>query len=527
MSRNRRAAGPLLWIALPACLAVAAGVLALTVQSQSPSARPTDDDPIERAYRRLDEVREARRQQLTAYLGRLSAAAEGIADDDVMRRSFALRLQMARLAEPGRAPADLARAKASLSDSIRDYVISRYGSFRDVWFVDANGEIFHSVRDGQLIGQNLIEGPGGQTSLGRRLDGQADQSFVDYERSALTGEATAFYVIPAKVGGEPAGWFVLACSIDKINSIFVRDASLGRTGEVFLVNEDCIMLTESRFRRDSSILHQHLSPANIHAKFADGSGRKVVTDYRRCRALTSFRVCRIMGTRWLLIAKIDLAEVLTDHYRRNRQRLAEPLARRLARGGPVLAGGPEPPAGAKVVDIDAFDKAYPGDALLTYGVRTCTAVVVYLPGEFAYMGHASNYDTMYGPGNLDVIGQIMTRVRRYDVYPYQMRQLRAVVVAPHTESLAGAVDKLVDHGLFLSQIRFLRQGDARNAQVFHDVGEGKTHIQWRYDGPGRNRTDQRPASVPTAGAVLEQLLLEPGELEEIPPPQDDRGDDGD
>jgi hypothetical protein len=86
---------------------------------------------------------------------------------------------------------------------------------------------------------------------------------------------------------------------------------------VFLVNRDRLMLTDSRFQSETSILRQHLSEQNISAKFAEGRGHKIITDYRGQRALTSFEVCPVLDKEWLLIAKIDEDEVVTRAWNRS------------------------------------------------------------------------------------------------------------------------------------------------------------------------------------------------------------------
>lgn len=482
-------------------------MMGMCVSVSCRSADPPSDRASvrERTYRKLDEVRCEKRAQLQEYLGRIRRLAGAISCDPDMLEAFALRLRFHQLSASQPAPPEARRSLERLTRRIADHFFEHYCEFRDILFVSTDGDIFHTVTHPRRTGTNLFEGPLSDTPLADRLRERPAEAFVDYDDSVFADGPSAFFVEPAEVDQRLAGWFLLQCSIHKINDIFVRDRALGRSGEVFLVNSDCQMLTESRFRRDSSILDLHLSPENIRGKFAEGAGRKIVTDYRGFRALTSFEVCPVLDSQWLLIAKIDEAEAITDHFLRNRDRLRGPLLEVLASQGPIRADPAEPPSDAITVHLDEFMKARPGESLITYGVRTCTGVVIHLPGRFAYMGHASIYDAIYGGGNVDLVSHMLKRIRTYEICPYQQRQLQVVVIAPHGQSVGRAVDKLLRAGLFLSQIRVLRDDRARSGTVWHDVDTGQTTVRWSFT-DGHPATCQQASEAVTLGDLAKEIV---------------------
>jgi hypothetical protein len=51
---------------------------------------------------------------------------------------------------------------------------------------------------------------------------------------------------------------------------------------------------------------------------------------------------------------------------------------------------------------------------------------------------------------------MLKRIRQFEVYPSELRELRAVIVAPHVASARGVIERLLDAGLLLSQIAFVR-----------------------------------------------------------------------
>ncbi len=470
----------------------------------------TQDQTIrEQTYRQLDEIRTQKHDQLQEYLRRLRQTAAACQDDPVIRESFRLRLRFEQLPRDLRRKGETIAALDALGQRVGQHYLEHYREFLNLLMVDAEGTIFHEVRSEGFGGTNFFQVRSGQQLADRLAEGSR-QAYVDYRVSDVTGEPIACFVEPMVIDSRFRGWVVLLCSIQRINEIFTRDRHLGRTGEVFLVNRDCQMLTDSRFRRDSSILEQHLSPENILAKFRQKEGRKTVTDYRGCRALTSFEVCGLMDSQWLLIAKIDQAEVLTRHYVENRMQSRPALIAAAAEVEPPAGPAHRPPEDAVLVQMDEFrrlrEQESDSQAILTYGVNTCTAVVICLPGKFAYLGHLSNHDSLYGPAGQDLLGHMIQRIRTYEICPFQMRQLQVVLVAPHDKSLGRAVDKLVAAGFFLSQIRFCRNRLAERATVWHERGDGNcsTHIRWRtHDG---SEIHQVADQTPDLGQLYKPLV---------------------
>ncbi len=460
----------------------------------------------EETYRKLDQVRAQRRAQLEAYLARIQQLADGVDDDEIMQKFFHVRLAFRRLGERRPPTPEAGEAIRDLEAAVRKHYLDRYLAFYDILFVDRDGTIFHTIRQEADCERNIFEGELAKTRLGQQLRNRPGESFVDYEFYSISNEPSAFFVEPVRTQDGPRGWIVLQCAINKINEMFVRDPGLGRTGEVFLVNRHQQMLTQSRFRPENSILRQHLSAANIESKFREGKGHKTVTDYRGYRAITSFEVCPVLGSEWLLIAKIDEDEVLTREYLANRSSLEEPLFRAIPPPPGSETGGIPWTSKIAIVDIDEFRKTGGTASLATFGVTTCTALAIRLPGEFGYLGHASTYDRIYGGGDMDLLGHMLKRIHTFDIYPYQARSLRACTIAPHDRSVRNAVHRLLEDGFLLSQIRVLQDTDARSASVFYDVVEDDILVEWKGDTAGAPAHLSRASEVPSLGEVLRKLL---------------------
>jgi len=486
--------------------ALALLVLACPLGTAAAGLQPSGSGIAEEVYRELDRVREDRRSDLTAYLGRIQALAAAVPADPAMRDYFRVKSRYHQLARRQRPPAEAVAAIEELKTRIRIHYLEKYHAFYDILFIDETGFVFSTIRRQADYHQDLFAGEQQRSALVARLLDQPAEAFVDFEYYQVSDEPSAFFVEPMLDEGKQLGWFVLQCAVNKINSIFAREEGLGQTGEVFLVNRQQQLLTESRFRPEPSILNLHLSAANIESKFAEGEGHKIVTDYRGYRALTSFEMVSILDSEWLLIAKIDEDEVITRHFLAHREELMPELEARIRVLQPEPGADPGPPPVPTVVDLDEFRKSVDGRPLVTYGISTCTGVVMDLPGKFAYLGHASTYDRMYGAGEMDLLDHMFQRISKFEIVPYERRGLRVVLAAPHTESLSAAVEELLRFGFFLSQIRFLHHPEAQSATLVHDPRTGDTLAEWSIAGAGTPGLLQATAASPSLGDLVKELI---------------------
>ncbi|MBU8869562.1 MAG: hypothetical protein KOO60_01690 [Gemmatimonadales bacterium] len=472
---------------------------------QLPAVNAEGGDNLEKGtFASLDQVTKDKHRQLTAYLDRMCALAATVREDPVMRRYFSIKQRYWQLQQEQPAPPEALSAIESLKETLLNHYLNNYLAFYDILFVDSSGYVLSAIRHQADYHKHLFEGERAKTALARHLMEEPSASFVDYEFYNVSDEPSAFFVEPVIEDGQQLGWFVLQCAINRINTIFTRGEELGQTGEIFLVNRKHQMLTESRLDLGAGTLNRYLSEENIEGKFAEKQGHKRVIDYRDRVALTSFAVCPVMGSEWLLVSKIDEDEVITRHYLENLSRLQPSLTQSLGKIPQPDCPPCKLPTKANIVDMDEFRRSN-DTPLITFGVSTCTAIVVSLKQEKAYLAHASVQDRIYGAGDLDLLDYMLRRIRRFEIYPYQLRSLEVVLVAPHLESVTGAVEKLVEAGILLSQIRFLHCPEAESATVFHTTTSGQTVVQWIMGGEQKPRW-QRAADTPSLGESVKEII---------------------
>ncbi len=472
---------------------------------------------VEQALDELTRIRRERGEELSAYFDHVRETVESVQEDEELLDAF---VGMNDLYH-GTASVDASGVAAlrELETVVVDRYLDDYQLFLDVHFVDEGGDVFYSVLKQDNLFHNIFEENPEDSPLARKLRDNPESATVDFRFPGYGSEPSAFFAQPVRADGGHRGWIVFQFASSRLQEIFSYEPSLGRTGEVFLVNRDQFMLTDSYNSPESAVLRQHLSAENILGKFAAGEGEKIVVDYRGYEALTSFKVHTIMGFDWLLIAKIDRDEIITRQYLEDPQRYHERL-RGYLRSADFRRTDDETPdaimeAGeARKVYLDDFvriDGSHPDGApraLFTPGVATCTSIVITLPGRFAYMAHVSPYDRMYGGSRTDLVRTMLRRVHDFEVADKQMREVQVVVVTPTIRYSERMVDELVDAGIFLSQITFMKNPDARCADVYFDFESAETAVTWCYGADFEERYVQIASRTPSLGTIMERFLPE-------------------
>ena len=467
--------------------------LAAAGHGEQLAQRPSIDAAIESTFRHLTATRTHRKGQIIAYFESARRLAQGITDDSLMTEAFFKRRRTNRT--PPGAVSDMA---------LDEHFVTRYGEFYDILFVDRSGLVFHSMRYESDLGTNLLTGPLAQTKLAQALPNAKKAIFVDYTPYSPSDEPAAFFVVPVFDSKALAGWFVLQCPLNKLHSILSHRSSLGRTGETYLVNAAQKMVTESRFRPGQPNLEMKVETLAYFNAIRSGAGEQVIKDYRGVDVLSSYEAFELFGTKWIIVAEMDRAEVVTEHYKRHAAYFAGAFAKQHAprgRSAPSQAALTSP---AKRVDMNEFCKTEPPHSLYTGGVASCTSVAAVLPGRFAYLAHVGPTDHVYGHpnrGHNDCLGEMLNRLQQHDVYPCEMANVQFTIVAPHCESIATIVDHLLESGAELAQIRFIHSPQSQYANVTVKPQDASVIVEW-VDRTTGNSSWSLGTNVPDLGSAV-------------------------
>ncbi|NOS62882.1 MAG: HAMP domain-containing protein [Nitrosarchaeum sp.] len=173
--------------------------------------------------------------------------------------------------------------------------------FEDVKIIGANGKVFFSLS--KLTDNNFLHDPLFQKGL--------KKSTIDFEPTN-TGKkmiiVSPIFVPDSKKDDEPIGVIISRMRTESLDSILVDRSGLGETGEVYIVSDGFLMLSESRFI-DSVIFKQKVDTIPVQKCFREG--KEFVgfyPDYRKIPIYGSSYCANDLG--FVLLAEIEEAETI-------------------------------------------------------------------------------------------------------------------------------------------------------------------------------------------------------------------------
>jgi len=113
------------------------------------------------------------------------------------------------------------------------------------------------------------------------------------------------------------GVIVFEISSNAIDSIMLNNApanGFGTSGESYLVGNDYLMRSSSRFQ-ENSVLNTYVKTQAVDSAFNNISGTKVISDYRGVTVLSSYGIVDIPNLKWVILAEIDYKEVTVPIYK--------------------------------------------------------------------------------------------------------------------------------------------------------------------------------------------------------------------
>ncbi len=442
-----------------------------------PSGKTTTDLK-KTTFAKLKKIRIEKKQEVINHFDNIRKLAFAIQTDRKMLNFF---LEIKK---------DRYQTNENLEYKLDEYAIINYGDFYDILFVDTSGLIFHSLRKESDFRTNIFKGCLAKTgpAAGAGIKQIFRKSFLEYEFYDPSGEPAAFFAIPLSKSNRQLGWFILQCTINRVNTILTDLRNLGKTGEVYLVNENKLMLSDSRFMEDSTILKLKVDTEAVKNAIQNSSGESIIDDYRGVRVFSSFEKFDLFGTNWIIIAEIDENEVITNHYKKNKKYFNSEIIGYLARRPLKEKHFQSKILKAKRIDINEFAKAKHEELIQTFGVATCTAVAITFKGQFCYLSHISPTDKIYNHDRFtdiffqtrktDFLGELIQRVKYFDIYPHELKELNFIIIAPHNNSFPRTVDKIINNGMELSNIKYMYNPYARCANVTTDISQNSVSVKW-------------------------------------------------
>jgi hypothetical protein len=474
-------------------------LVALTVLLAGCDANENVCDTADATWDSLEDVLRNRRREVVSHLKSLHEIALQADKDSTLVAWFD------RIHDLSREHA-LSRTAPQLQAALDRHFVENYGAFYDLLFIDTAGFVFHSIRQESDFRRNLLR-KAPECQLARRLAQAPEPGFAGFEYYLPSREPASFHLVPVEKDGSCRGWFVFQQAINSLNAILTDYEGLGRTGEVYLVGSDSLMLSNSRFCGEGTILRRRVSTDAVVRAMAGSQGRAVIDDYRGVPVFSVFQPLGVLGCEWIIVAEMDQSEVLDRVFGE---------ASESWRTG-LLATEPEAPPDQALADdprikVDMHEFALTdssGRRVFTGGVATCTAVALTYPGRFAALAHLGPTDKantdrltrwgLRGRGS-DLVGDMMRRISRFEIHPYEIDSLEATIVAPHARDVEGIVTALMRWGIDLTRIRLLRKRAVLAADV-SAAADGRVLVRWHRRG-GNEPSWRLATAVPSLGELV-------------------------
>ncbi len=199
----------------------------------------------------------------------------------------------------------------------------RQRDYYDIFLFAPDGDLVYTVFKELDYATNLNTGEWKDSDLGNAFRAARDnpqpdkQNFFDFKPYAPSHGAAASFISQAILNddGSLAGVLVFQMPIARINAVMNVAVGMGESGETYIVGQDYLMRSDSRFSEESTILKTKVSGATVEKALAGENGIEFVDDYRGISVLSAYGPFEFMGTQWAIMAEMDESEIMAPIYK--------------------------------------------------------------------------------------------------------------------------------------------------------------------------------------------------------------------
>ena len=270
------------------------------------------DELMDEAEARMIVVRDLKQIQIEQYFEDTIVDVEIIADLPMAENSLPL---FSEAFEEGFDSQSYQEVEEEYGDDLAAYQ-DRLGLY-DIFLIDTAGDVVYSVEEESDLGTNLETGRYSDSGLAEAYQAGRDETYLtDFDIYDVHGNPASFVAAPVRDDetNELVGVVAFEMPIDEINAIMQERSGMGETGESYLVGDDYLMRSDSRFHDDSTILDLEVRMDSVEAALAGDMGVEVVTDYRGEEVVSAYTPLDVMGQNWVMLADIDEAEIMAPVY---------------------------------------------------------------------------------------------------------------------------------------------------------------------------------------------------------------------
>ncbi len=199
------------------------------------------------------------------------------------------------------------------------YYTKTYG-YEDLFLVDIDGNIVFSAVDESYLGINLLEVDFIDPMIPDIfMQGREKVAFSDYVWFELFNELTSFGAAPIRDRrGDVMGVLIFHLAFRQINDMMSKRPGLGKTGETYLVGEDKLMRSNSRFVEGSTAYQLRVDTEGVREAMKGHAGVSIMKDYRGASVISAYSPLNVEHFNWVILAEIDVAEAFKAIYKLRR-----------------------------------------------------------------------------------------------------------------------------------------------------------------------------------------------------------------
>jgi len=196
----------------------------------------------------------------------------------------------------------------SIYQPLMEYYIADYG-YANMFFIDRDGSVIFSALRENFSGTDLFVGEFKEHKIASMFkQALEDVSFGDYSWNDKVNDFTAYFAAPVFESESLMGIIVIELPFAHLDTMLTQRAGLGKTGEMYLVGEDGLMRSNSRFSVKPTILQKEVDTEATREAFEGYVGVKVINDYRGVPVLSAYTPLNLNLINWALLVEIDEAE---------------------------------------------------------------------------------------------------------------------------------------------------------------------------------------------------------------------------
>jgi PAS domain S-box-containing protein len=195
--------------------------------------------------------------------------------------------------------------------------IQKQHGFYDIYLIDKNGNIIYSLKKENDFGTSVIHGDYGNTGLSRAyikaLELESTKiTFEDFKPYAPSKNIpSAFIATPIYEDNILVGVFAVQVPTNKIDAIMSfsgkrKESGLGETGEAYIVGEDLLMRSSSKFITGASIGNVKVDSPSVQKALTGMKGLMQIKSYHEIDVYSGYVPVNIFQHRWALITEIDI-----------------------------------------------------------------------------------------------------------------------------------------------------------------------------------------------------------------------------